>query len=372
MSKIERHYDDSHCQTGYTRTETDMWGNEYKQHYDNEHYKTGYSKTETAMFGEEYEQHYDNEHNKTGYSKIEPGSKRHYDNEHNEIGYTEIEDDWRDGEEQEENHEFGDDENDRESTRDNDEREYRGSSGYSTSGSYDSYESSGHSYTSSTTDSSISLGWVLIGAMIIFAIVLGIGIWANKPVRPIPSNPTVATLSGFAYVNTQQVNLRSGPGSEYGSVDKFPRGTQLSLLQRSSAADGGSWIKVRIGDLEGWVNEKLIASTPPTDDTPVGWNDFWVKFSAVVATRNKSELKKLIADPFQTVSGGPMSADDWFKTIDTAQGWQDMKMSVESGTSNHSEKFEDIKGPIRITNNRYMVFALQANGQWCWAGVSGD
>ncbi|MGH8489806.1 MAG: TonB family protein [Gammaproteobacteria bacterium] len=65
-----------------------------------------------------------------------------------------------------------------------------------------------------------------------------------------------------AYVNTLQLNLRSGPGTDYGIVTKLSQGDAVTWLERTQNHDGSTWVRVRAGAFEGWVNEKLLSKDP--------------------------------------------------------------------------------------------------------------
>ncbi len=76
--------------------------------------------------------------------------------------------------------------------------------------------------------------------------------------------PVFLSLNGFgsamaqsgadATVIPDQLNLRSGPGTEYSIVAKLPRGTALTLLGRDDVPANGLWLYAHTGDgAEGWA-----------------------------------------------------------------------------------------------------------------------
>lgn len=80
---------------------------------------------------------------------------------------------------------------------------------------------------------------------------------ALSDTKPIPAQSDLGET--VYYVNTQQLNVRSGPGSEYDILTKLPRGESIIALTRVESQDKGFWMKIRTGYLEGWVNEKLVS-----------------------------------------------------------------------------------------------------------------
>lgn len=61
-----------------------------------------------------------------------------------------------------------------------------------------------------------------------------------------------------AVVTGSVVNMRSGPGTEYGVAGVIYHDTRLEITGRS-----GSWNKVRFGAMEGWVHSSLLKESDP-------------------------------------------------------------------------------------------------------------
>ena len=77
------------------------------------------------------------------------------------------------------------------------------------------------------------------------------------------NDPAQATRTGIVReVNTTNINLRSGPGTNYPVTAQFPSGTRLIEIQGSSQQleDGSTWIKVTTPNQssEGWVNKQYL------------------------------------------------------------------------------------------------------------------
>jgi uncharacterized protein YgiM (DUF1202 family) len=64
-----------------------------------------------------------------------------------------------------------------------------------------------------------------------------------------------------ASVNTLYLNVRSGPGTNYGRITKLSQGTIVNCYERTQSSDGGIWVKIHVGSVEGWVNQKLLTSS---------------------------------------------------------------------------------------------------------------
>ena len=85
-------------------------------------------------------------------------------------------------------------------------------------------------------------------------------------IQPIPvGKPGSSQVSGT--VNTDRLNVRSGPGTNYPVVDGLGRGASVSLLEVSPDRE---WASVRLpNEREGWVHVPLLALAGSLDDVPV-------------------------------------------------------------------------------------------------------
>ena len=106
-------------------------------------------------------------------------------------------------------------------------------------------------------------GWINFGA-------LDTTVPANSlPVTDTPVTPPEGTAVGV--VNTGQLNVRSGPGTEYNVTASVYQGHTVQLLGRNTFS---TWLKVRLFDgQEGWVNAKYITTNYPIGNLPVMWDD---------------------------------------------------------------------------------------------------
>ena len=77
-----------------------------------------------------------------------------------------------------------------------------------------------------------------------------------------PSDPPPSYQSGaVARVNTTRLNLRAGPGVGNDVVGKLDRGTAVQVFERRLVADGATWVRIRSGIKQGWVNARLLSFT---------------------------------------------------------------------------------------------------------------
>ncbi|HVU14378.1 MAG TPA: LysM peptidoglycan-binding domain-containing protein [Phototrophicaceae bacterium] len=79
--------------------------------------------------------------------------------------------------------------------------------------------------------------------------------------------PTFAQATPVASVNTGELNVRTGPGMQYGSVANLPFGFGVNMLARNSQ---GNWILIALTNGQtGWVNVQFLFTQYPTHNLPV-------------------------------------------------------------------------------------------------------
>ena len=84
---------------------------------------------------------------------------------------------------------------------------------------------------------------------------------------PTPQPPPGQGGNPTAVVDTGALNLRSGPGINFGIVGRALNGETLALLGR---APNSSWVKVRQATgTEGWVNSNYLQSNVPIPNLPI-------------------------------------------------------------------------------------------------------
>ncbi|MBN8617814.1 MAG: SH3 domain-containing protein [Anaerolineae bacterium] len=71
----------------------------------------------------------------------------------------------------------------------------------------------------------------------------------------------VLAVGSLAVINTtggDQLNVRSGPGTNYQIVAKLGSGAQVTLMEGPTGGDGFTWWKIRTGSgISGWVVESV-------------------------------------------------------------------------------------------------------------------
>lgn len=65
------------------------------------------------------------------------------------------------------------------------------------------------------------------------------------------------------YVNTEQMKLRDGPGSSFHEIGRVSYGNTVTAVGSITSSDGGNWVKVKVDNMEGWLNKKYLSNTQP-------------------------------------------------------------------------------------------------------------
>ncbi|MFN8527798.1 MAG: SH3 domain-containing protein [Anaerolineae bacterium] len=79
--------------------------------------------------------------------------------------------------------------------------------------------------------------------------------------------PAFAQDQPVASVNTAYLNIRSGPGLNYGAIATLPQGFGVRLLGRNS---GENWVLVGLTDgTQGWANINYLYTTASVHSLPV-------------------------------------------------------------------------------------------------------
>lgn len=86
-----------------------------------------------------------------------------------------------------------------------------------------------------------------------------LAVWQGQ--TPAPGNSATGRV-----FRVYHLNVRQGPGTQYGIVTVIPNGTVVTLLGRNSAA---SWVKIALANgTQGWVNASYISTTYPLASLP--------------------------------------------------------------------------------------------------------
>ncbi len=76
------------------------------------------------------------------------------------------------------------------------------------------------------------------------------------PVEEAPSEPVLSAQLDLREVNGNRVNLREGPGTDFGVIDQLVRGTVIEVIE--IGADGWVRIKVDASGRSGWMSDQFL------------------------------------------------------------------------------------------------------------------
>ncbi len=154
-------------------------------------------------------------------------------------------------------------------------------------------------------------------------------ILADSPPPPPPPPPPSGgfAVGDTASVNTDSLNLRSGPGLGQGVIARMPFGTQLSITQAGVAADGYTWYGVSSTQYgSGWCAGELLA--------PAGSGNTGIQVGDTVqvidgslnvraAPSTSAAIQNVMPDGTRlSVVGGPAQADGytWYQVSSASYG----------------------------------------------------
>ncbi|HJZ79969.1 MAG TPA: hypothetical protein VKD91_06480 [Pyrinomonadaceae bacterium] len=114
-------------------------------------------------------------------------------------------------------------------------------------------------------------------------------------------------------------------------------------------------------------------SKSKTADADRAWPGFWRQFTAAVNKKDRTTLRKMMADNFADDSGG-LNATEWLNFIEknARQGsWRDLQKSFARGTVVNNQ-WRNKGVPTRITKDKFYYFEFRQDNKWYFAGVVGD
>lgn len=105
--------------------------------------------------------------------------------------------------------------------------------------------------------------FIQLSLLVIAVLLLSASIFAIAT----PASAQDTPLAPTATVNTGSLNVRSGPGVQFGSLFTLPRGYGVMLLARNSRAN---WVLIMKADgTRGWVNVNYLYTTHRISDLPI-------------------------------------------------------------------------------------------------------
>lgn len=96
------------------------------------------------------------------------------------------------------------------------------------------------------------------GCLFLIVIAVCFLLWVGSGFNP-PRNQNTSMPVSTMTVNTPGGNLREEPGKDEQIIAELAPNTEVTLLgETKKMNDGGTWVKVRAGTQEGWVNRRLL------------------------------------------------------------------------------------------------------------------
>ena len=159
-----------------------------------------------------------------------------------------------------------------------------------------------------------------------------------------PSQPA-ETKGTTGYVSTGTVNMRKGPGTNYGVIKVLSKGDELTFFEET---DG--WYRIKQGSDSGYLSAKYVTTTKPAVSTPSQPSG-----SAPIEKPNSGSVQ--MADWWtsniqKTFARGVIAT---VTDVDTGISWQ----VIRSGGSNHA----DVQ-PLTPADTAKMKQAY--GGKWSW------
>ncbi len=96
----------------------------------------------------------------------------------------------------------------------------------------------------------------------IMTVVLAASVALQGAVFPASFDLPSMTLTSYAdsgFVNTDRLNVRSGPGTSYDKVATIGAGTQVSILGETTGTDGNTWYNISYGSGSGYARHDFIS-----------------------------------------------------------------------------------------------------------------
>jgi len=144
--------------------------------------------------------------------------------------------------------------------------------------------------------------------------------------------PAETTRTG---TTTENLNLRTGAGTNHSIIRTLPRGTQITILSESNG-----WMRVRIGTQEGWVSAQYVSvsgsggstTTPPATTTQTGTTTANLNLRTGAGT-NHSIIRTLPRGTQITILS---ESNGWMRVrVGTQEGWVSAEwVQVTNGNNN--------------------------------------
>ncbi len=175
----------------------------------------------------------------------------------------------------------------------------------------------------------------------------------SAPVQPDTSTGTTTSpdepdesKATTAYISTGTINMRKGPGTDYGVIKVLQKGDEITCYQLT---DG--WYFIKAGSDTGYVSSKYVTTTKPTVSVPAEPDEDDTTSSTTVS--GKVQMADWWTSNIQkTFARGVIAT---VTDVDTGISWQ----VIRSGGTNHA----DVQ-PLTAADTAKMKQAY--GGTWSW------
>lgn len=107
------------------------------------------------------------------------------------------------------------------------------------------------------------------------------------------------------YVDTEELNIRSGAGTKYEVVDKISQGQKVTVL-----SDQGKWSEIELENgQKGFVSTKFLSDTQNSSSQSSDKNNSWISYLIVIGLvlYGLYKVKKFFSGLFSGSSSSPSS-----------------------------------------------------------------
>jgi uncharacterized protein YgiM (DUF1202 family) len=96
----------------------------------------------------------------------------------------------------------------------------------------------------------------ILASIVLIVILLSVTPNSSGTTKNPPSNNQTSSTQrqvGYKLVNSDALNVRSGPSADHGVVGQVTKNMRVQILESS-----GQWWKIRYGSIEGYVNSNFL------------------------------------------------------------------------------------------------------------------
>lgn len=119
-------------------------------------------------------------------------------------------------------------------------------------------------------------------------------------------------LAKEALIDENNLNVRSGPGTDFDRVGQVNSGESYQIIEEQN-----EWVKVQLGDLEGWITKEFI--TISDGETKEVEETIQSKLEAVTIQYNNTHLRAGASTDHEIVSY--VDRDETFDVLSETENW---------------------------------------------------